>query len=1120
MKTPGVSSNTSYTLHVVSTSTEYSNSDTASVTQDLNVTVKAVTTAAPPSISGDQDSHVSEEGLLVSNGAPYDGDPDSDPNTTDDTTDDTTQSGQFTVFDVNGDSLAVTLSAPSGSYSSGRDSIVWNLTNNDQTLTGTTQNGGDEIMTVTIDNDGNYTTTLKGPIDHQDTTKEDTLKIPVTVTVSDGDSNTPDVSSTLNVVIEDDRPSAQSHTENVTIDTPTTNISFVIDISSSMSDSDLQYSEDAIDNLITKYDEIGDVNVKVVQFYGNGNYDTDWVSNVHSINDLPQNFNWGGSDHVLDNSKSGTDIEQGLHEMVDTYTTGNYAAGDQDVMYFFGDGNTYDAYKTDFDNYTGVTQRDSNDTDEDGGEKVTAFDENNTWTNFITGGTIEKLFTYSVKTNDALYDLQHLADNNENIITDDAVAVSDISDLSTYVGGTVGMYTEGDILESSGTTYIDYGADGGHIESITINNITVTYDPNNPTQKVDGAYGVYTINFDTGKYTYQGKNYIDHSEDMQASIVDGDGDHIDSVLVTNNFDYADSFPDNAASAPDLTMDIDDTPTIVAGDPLVTTDKFTGSEDSWVDENGNNNDVYENNNKLRIDDWGPHTASKTFDFGIDNANKTVTITFDTDIRANRWDGGSDYMRVYVDGQEVYSKTQESDLDNGTTHTINNVQLDSNGQISISIKNDSTDNNEWLDIDNFQIEVPQDNYKYQIDMTPVLTDTDGSESLQDLLLRDLPSDLVKVEDSSGNAISADANGNYIISSSPSSGSQVTAYIYTLSQMSQSEVDAVASRVSSVESNGGDTTTVEVHENDTSAQIIDGIIVGMYYETSSGLHGYTDTDGYFDYADGDVVTFKIGNITVGEIDTATIDDGKVFLQDLAGTERNDLDNHYVENMAVLLQSLDNDSDAYNGIVITDKVVESLNSADIDLVHSDTADLTAALKSAGITPVDVDSAMEHVKDMLVENTDLDENDFSDATVSEESSQDSGAVTAESEESGSRAVSMDDEDSTEPLMIVDVDTIFMPALESMDISFVEENIAISQSGIHDISEILVDITGSESGTSDGDIVIDIPSSDDSAESSTSDAVTSDTPAAVTAESDVDYGSAPDPTVVVNVDDSIDTHSV
>ena len=63
--------------------------------------------------------------------------------------------------------------------------------------------GGDVVVTVTIDDDGNFTVTLNGPVDHPDDTVEDILEFDVPVEVSDGTTTTP---STITVAIEDDRP--------------------------------------------------------------------------------------------------------------------------------------------------------------------------------------------------------------------------------------------------------------------------------------------------------------------------------------------------------------------------------------------------------------------------------------------------------------------------------------------------------------------------------------------------------------------------------------------------------------------------------------------------------------------------------------------------------------------------------------------------------------------------------------------------------------------------------------------------------------------------------------------------------------------------------------------------
>ena len=523
LKTPDVDQDTTYTLHVVATATEYSNGDAASTSQDLNVTVLAVDTAAAPTISAAQESHVSEEGLLVANGAPYDGNPDNDPNATDDTTDSVTHNGQFIVHDVNGDPLTVSLSLPSGNYSSDGDTIDWSLSNNGHTLTGTTHNGGQEILTVSIDDDGNYTTTLKGPIDHPDISTEDTVTIPVAVTVSDGDSHTPDASSTLNIVVEDDSPVAQPHTDYITIDTATTNLVFIVDGSGSMSESDIGYVKESMDYLIRQYGDIGNVNVNIVEFRNGSVTNSYWISATDALN---YNLARGGD----------TPIVKGLQSVVDDTYNGNEPTADQNVVYYFGDGDENDDQNA-FDSYTGVISRDNNDTDSDGRGRVTAFDSDNPWTNFVTSGKIDKIYTYSVKTQNPLYDLQHLANNNEDIVSDPAIAVDNISQLQTYVADTVGLFEHGNLFDDvNGTAYIEYGADGGHIDSVEIDGTTVQYDPNNVKQLIPADHGIFTINFETGEYSYQAKSLYDHSETVHINVKDNDGDVVNSIMVTVNVD--------------------------------------------------------------------------------------------------------------------------------------------------------------------------------------------------------------------------------------------------------------------------------------------------------------------------------------------------------------------------------------------------------------------------------------------------------------------------------------------------------------------------------------------------------------------------------------------------------
>ncbi|MFD4839916.1 retention module-containing protein [Achromobacter sp. NPDC058515] len=148
-----------------------------------------------PPVVGSSSTSVSEEGL--SGGI-------KDNNGTSDTTDSARASGQLNITDENSDAAyTITLVAPAnGNLSSDGVPIVWTLSDNGQTLTG--RAGATDAIVIKIDNTGAYTVQMLAPVDHQDTTREDTLGLSVTVKVADG-VNSP-VSTTLNVTIEDDSP--------------------------------------------------------------------------------------------------------------------------------------------------------------------------------------------------------------------------------------------------------------------------------------------------------------------------------------------------------------------------------------------------------------------------------------------------------------------------------------------------------------------------------------------------------------------------------------------------------------------------------------------------------------------------------------------------------------------------------------------------------------------------------------------------------------------------------------------------------------------------------------------------------------------------------------------------
>ncbi len=970
-----------------------------------------------------QNSYLSEEGLA---GGIMDNVGDID------TTNAITSSGQFIVRDPNPtDVLSVTLHNYSSSvhYSSNGEVIEWNFSNNNHTIIGSTTTGSNpgDVLRVDIDDTGLYTTNLFRPIDHDIPSSgkvENIIEIPVGVRVTDNTGRFDD--AMINVVIEDDAPlTANGITVlNIDIETIKTNISFVIDISSSMSDEDLADTQSAINAAIDEYSSMGDVSVNIVQFYANGNHQSGWVD-AESAKQI-----------VLDSNKDGTDIENGLRAMVENSYSGNQPKATQDIMYFFGDGDTYDRdgehFQTDFDAYTGIALDDR----DDESDPIHSVDYDNLWTDFVTSGEIDKLYTYSVNNSEMLVDIAHVADNNENEVSKDAVNLLDISDLEDALLATVELYKDGTFAsDGNGKQLIQFGADGGHLDEVSVGNIVAKYDKDNPQQIIAGQHGNFIINFNTGTYRYVVSDTIGgaHTEHIIAKIIDSDRDEADTLKIDVNIAYNERFTDapiikesdssvieNIAQVIATVNDVDGNITSsvmgathgsasLGANGEVIYEPYSGFKGSDIvsvlvtDNNGNtstrnigvnvideidnadapilsmniNNGIQITNSSIDVmdsfdtttDGWtgsgvdelnesmhidqNYHTSVKTFDFGSQSANKEVTITFDSDIDSSQWDDGDDAMRIHINNNNnIYNQTKIDELDE-VTHTII-TNLDKDGQLEVGILNDSNSiNPEWLEIDNFHIEGGY-SYEYKIELEA--SRSDDTEILTSLTIKDIP-DGARLKDSNGNFIEAEDDGSYIIDQNPIDGVMTTVYIITDEQITTAQNNKIKASVTSVE-DSGDRSTVEVTDGSVPT-IIDGIIEGLAYETSSGFSDVTDADGGFSHLEGDSVTFKLGEVTLGEIDMDTIDDDQVFLQDIASVDRDDMEDEYVENMAVLLQSADSDSS--DNIVISDTTKE-LYDEEIDLITISAEELATILEDKGEEVVSVEDAMEHVEEMLYE--------------------------------------------------------------------------------------------------------------------------------------------------------------
>ena len=116
-------------------------------------------------------------------------------------------------------------------------------------------------------------------------------------------------------------------------------------------------------------------------------------------------------------------------------------------------------------------------------------------------------------------------------------------------------------------------------------------------------------------------------------------------------------------------------------------------------------------------------------------------------------------------------------------------------------------------------------------------------------------------------------------------------------------------------------ETEGNTNTGVLTDGDIAGVSYTTSSGLTGTTNENGEFSYADGDQVTFKIGDVQLGETIDAV---ARITPLDLAESENSRT------NLLVFLQSLDSDANHDNGISISTTVSTALANQSVDFEQS----------------------------------------------------------------------------------------------------------------------------------------------------------------------------------------------
>ncbi|WP_460422936.1 retention module-containing protein [Pseudomonas sp. ZL2] len=377
-----------------------------------------------------------------------------------------TQTGSFTV------------TAPDGlqSLTVGGVSVVSGGVVNGFPQSGTTPLGN--AITITGYNPATgvvtYSYTLLDNENHPNANGTNSLNEAITVVATDRDGSS--ANATLDVNIIDDVPSVVGAERSVTPGQVDSNLLLIIDVSGSMNEASgvpgltrLQLAKQAINALLDKYDEMGDVKVQLVTFSSGADQQSAvWVT-VDQAKTIVNGLSANGStyyDSAIDTAQS-------------AYTTGGKIAGAQNIVYFFSDGAPTS------------------------GHSITAPREA-AWETFLDNNGV-KSYAIGLGGGVNAENLNPLSYDGSTHTDTNATVVTDLSQLNSVLSGTVqGAPITGSLL-SGGIL----GADGGFIKSLLVDGTTYTYDP-----KANNGQGSYTASgtdrgsFDTVTNTFNIKTVL------------------------------------------------------------------------------------------------------------------------------------------------------------------------------------------------------------------------------------------------------------------------------------------------------------------------------------------------------------------------------------------------------------------------------------------------------------------------------------------------------------------------------------------------------------------------------------------------------------------------------------
>jgi VCBS repeat-containing protein len=417
--------------------------------------------------------------------------------------------GSFTLSDADGLS-----DLQSVSFNGGAPVVI-------ASLQGSVINGAYGTLTITSYNqatgEGEYRYELtQSTTDVPDAIEQDVFLL--TVTDKSGLEDT----ASIAIDIIDDVPTAHDSCITVTEGSSPSNILITLDVSGSMATKPqgssltrFELAKQAIEQLLTEYQAIGDVRVQIITFANTTQImGSTWLTVDEAMAGLA----------ALPAPTGGTNYDYALTAAQDAFGMAGAIDGAQNVAYFLSDGRpTYSSTQP-------GSPNPGNQTDPARGDGIDA-DEEAAWEAFLDQNDITSYalgIGTGLNAGDEAY-LDPIAYDGAKDQEADAVLVPDLDDLPDVLVDTVTASVSGNVLTDSDPDAV-FGADGPAVfKVVELTHDGVTYSASPDQTQVTFTTelgGEMTFYFGTGNYTYVPPENVDGDqvENFTYVIEDGDGD--------------------------------------------------------------------------------------------------------------------------------------------------------------------------------------------------------------------------------------------------------------------------------------------------------------------------------------------------------------------------------------------------------------------------------------------------------------------------------------------------------------------------------------------------------------------------------------------------------------------